>query len=63
MKFWFFGDGGKTLVACVECSIEFARRHADLYNRDSTSAPKIDLIADNKDPDQASIRIAVSTDA
>jgi hypothetical protein len=60
MRFWFFADGGKKMIASVDCSLESARRLADSYNRDPASEARIDLIADSVDPDAATMRIAVT---
>lgn len=53
------------MVGCVDCSIEFARRLARLYNDDAMTTRPIDIIVDNADPVRADLRIEVekNTDA
>jgi hypothetical protein len=62
MKLWFFADSGARMIACVDCSVEFATRLARLYNADPTSTATIDTIADHIDPKQAGLRIPVQRD-
>lgn len=59
MKLWFFAESGARMIACVDCSVEFATHLARLYNADPTSAATIDTIADNIEPTQAVLRITV----
>jgi hypothetical protein len=59
MKLWFFAESGARMIACVDCSVDFATRLARLYNADPTSPATIDTIADNVDPTQAGLRIPV----
>jgi hypothetical protein len=59
LKLWFFADGGTHMVGCVDCSVEFARRLAVLYNDDPTTKHLIDLIVDHADPSHAGLRIKV----
>jgi hypothetical protein len=62
VKFWFFADGGVHMVGCVDCSVEFARRLARLYNDDPTTTRPIVFITDNADPAHAGLRIKVRGD-
>lgn len=62
MKLWFFTDDGAHMVGCVDCSVEFARRLARLYNDDATTTRPIAFIADNADPAHAGLRIEVRGD-
>jgi len=60
VKFWFFGGGGSTFVAAAECATEEgARRLALDYNRQPGPLGSVDLIADNPDPDHATVRLTV----
>lgn len=59
MKLWFFAEKGKTLVASVECGLDFARRLAQMYNHDPSRGAAIDLIADHKEPGAATVRIVL----
>jgi hypothetical protein len=65
VKLWFFANGGADMIGCVDCSIEFARRLARLYNDDAVTTRPIDIIVDNADPVRAALRIEVekNTDA
>ena len=62
VKLWFFADGAH-MVGCVDCSVEFARRLARLYNDDPTTTRPIVLIADNADPAHAGLRITTRGEA
>jgi hypothetical protein len=59
LKLWFFADGGAQMVGCVDCSVEFARRLAVLYNDDPTTTRPIDIIVDHADPAHGGLRIEV----
>lgn len=63
MKLWFFAENGARMIACVDCSVEFAKRLAHLYNVDPTSTATIDTISDHIDPMQADLRIQIGREA
>jgi hypothetical protein len=62
VKFWFFAEDGTTMIGCVDCGVEFAKRLAQMYNDDPTSEAKIALIADNSDPAQTGLRIRIRSE-
>jgi hypothetical protein len=57
LKLWFFAQA--RMIGCVDCSVQFARGLASLYNTDPSTTEPIDVIADNVDPAQAAFRIKV----
>jgi hypothetical protein len=59
VKLWFFAADESTMVGCVDCSVEFAKRLAQMFNDDPTSHTRIALIADNADPTRAQVRIRI----
>jgi hypothetical protein len=61
LKLWFFAKDGTTMIGCVDCGVEFAKRLAQMFNDDQTSKAKIALITDNADPSHAQLRIRFET--
>lgn len=60
VRYWFFADGGRTLIAAADCgSADSARRLAQDYNRSGEAVKPVDLITNDKEPDLATVRMTV----